>query len=355
MSDFDVIVVGGGPAGTTAAISCSSLGLNVLLVERGNVDGHKPCGGVLPPISAEVISDALGRKIPQRVMSSPSSLGLYYMPPSGKENGGTVRNYRLLNVNRDLFDRWLREVAEEEGVQIWYETSFMGFKREEPIQVELAGKDGSPIRGTTRYLIGADGVHSRVRRQLYGTEHEILYVPQEHLEADGDFEDCFYACFRGAVSPTYGYLIPKDDLFVVGAGFTKPLPDPFSACLDPFKEWLAEEFAFQQGAVKRREVWAIPYGFVCKGVGDVILVGDAAGLCNSLSGEGVRHAIRSGEIAGASIREAMTIGETLAAVYKDNIDPLARLIRKTHDLTLNLTDEGREEFVKTELKRVSLS
>ena len=355
MPDFDVIVVGGGPAGATAAISCSRLGLNVLLVERGNVDGRKPCGGVLPPICAEVISDALGREIPQRVMCSPRSLGLYYVPPSGRENGGTMRNYRLLNVNRDFFDRWLREVAGEEGVQIGYETSFMEFKPGQPVLVELNTRDGGTIRKTTRYLIGADGVHSKVRRQLYGAEHGILHVVQEHLVADGEFEDCFYACFSGAISPSYGYLIPKDDLFVIGAGFNGPLPDPISACLNPFKEWLAEEFAFQQREMRTREVWAIPYGFVCGGIGDIILVGDAAGLCNSLSGEGIRFAIRSGEAAGESVREAMTRGDALSAIYKNKIEPLARLTRKIHDFAVSLTDEGREEFVKSELKRISLS
>lgn len=353
MPDFDVIIIGGGPAGTTTAITCARLGLDVLMVERGSFDRHKPCGGVLPPICADVISDTLRKDIPPSVMCSPRNLGLYYVPPSGRESGGIVRNYKLLNVNRDLFDRWLRELAEEEGAKLWYETSFIEFKQSEAIHVVLA-KDGRIIKTTTRYLIGADGVLSKIRKLLYGAEGKILYVLQEHLKAEGDFEDCFYAFFREAISPTYGYLVPKDDLFIVGVGVPKPYSKLISVYINRFKEWLTKEFAFKQVSLKRKEVWAIPYGFVCRGVGNMILVGDAAGLCNSLSGEGVRLAIESGETAGASIQEAITNGKALAAVYNDHIEPLARLVRQTYHFATNLTDEGREEFVKSELSRVSL-
>ncbi|MFQ6053394.1 MAG: NAD(P)/FAD-dependent oxidoreductase [Candidatus Bathyarchaeia archaeon] len=354
MVDFDAIVVGGGPAGATTAITCSKLGLEVLLVERGDVGRRKPCGGVLPPICADEISDAVGRGMPERVMCSPRELGLYYVPPSGMENGGRVRNYRLLNVNRDSLDQWLRDLAEEEGAQIRYETSFIGFKQLDRLQVVLGDKDGGTVKMTTRYLIGADGVYSRVRRQLYGAEDRFLHVMQEHLKAEGDFEDCFYAVFRGEISPTYGYIIPKDGLLVVGVGVPQPCSTSIFVYINRFKEWLTEEFAFKQTSLERREVWAIPYGFVRKGVGDVLLVGDAAGLCNPLSGEGVRLAIKSGEAAGNSILEAVQEGKAPSVFYNHHIEHRARFLRRIHRFASSLTDEGREAFVKSELSRVSL-
>lgn len=349
-----MIVVGGGPAGAASAMACARLGLDVLLVEGGDPDRHKPCGGVLPPVCADVIAETLGREIPLSVMCTPRDLGLFYVPPSGRDRGGIVRNYRLLNVNRDLLDRWLREAAEEEGVQVRYRTSLMDFERGEPIRVVLAKKGGRTMRAATRYLIGADGVHSTVRERLYGAEERIMHVLQEHWRAEGDLEDCFYAFFREEISPTYGYVIPKDGLLVVGVGVPPSRPNLISTRIHRFKAWLTEEFAFKPSAMVHREVWAIPHGFVCEGAGNVILVGDAAGLCNPLSGEGVRLAIMSGEAAGASVQEAITDGEPLAALYHEHIEPLAHLLRRTHDLVSSLTDEGREAFVQSELSRVSL-
>jgi len=342
MTDFDAIVIGGGPAGAAAAATCARSGLKVLMVERGGLDRHKPCGGVLPPVLADVIEDIFEREIPPGVMCSPRTLGLFYVPPSGRENGGVVRNYRLLNVDRDRFDRWLREVAVEEGAKLWCETSFLGFEQSESLRVLLARKDGSIVRATARYLVGADGVYSRVRAQLYGAEERVLHVLQERWEAEGDFEDCFYAFFRGAVSPTYGYLIPKDGLLVIGVGCPRSDASLITHYIRRFRGWLAEEFAFRGEVLHRREGWAIPYGFIREGVGGAILVGDAAGLCNPLSGEGIRFAIESGEAAGAAIREAADNGDTLAAIYSEHIAHLARTVRKVHRFATSLTDEGRE-------------
>lgn len=94
-SDFDVTIVGGGPAGAISALKCSELGLDVLLVEKGNINRHKPCGGLLSPLCIDVISNALRRTIPQDIISSPAMLELYYVPPSGKRNGGVVK--KILN------------------------------------------------------------------------------------------------------------------------------------------------------------------------------------------------------------------------------------------------------------------
>lgn len=354
MPDFDVVVIGGGPAGAAAAITSSRSGLEVLLVELGGPFRHKACGGVLPPVTADLISDTLGRSIPESVMSTPRELGLYYVPPSGRVNGGAVRNYRLLNVNRDLLDQWLRKLAQEEGVEIRYETSFLRFQDSDPIRVFLAKKDGTVLKITTRYLIGADGVHSRVRKQLYGVEEKLLHILQESWRAEGNFDDCFYALFNGSISPAYGYVIPKDGLLVFGVGAPRAYLKCITAYLIRFKDWLKEEFAFREGSLEGREIWAIPYGFVRKGVRDIILIGDAAGLCNSLSGEGVRWAIESGVTAATSIQEAISNGRALADVYGDRIEPLESFVRRTYNFSTSLTDEGREEFVRSELKRVSL-
>jgi len=355
MPNFDVIVVGSGPAGATAAIKCSRYGLNVLLVEKGPPYRHKPCGGVLPPVCGDLIEETVGKRLPSSVMSVPDSLGLCYVPPSGRSNGGILRNYRLLNVNRDLFDQWLRSLAEGEGARIMYNTSLIEFKQSKPIRVVLINKNVDPIKATTRYLIGADGAFSRVRRRLYKAGNSTLHVYQEHLRARGDLEDCFYAFFREEISPTYGYLIPKDGLYIVGLGVQPYNSINVLSQIKFFKRWLANEFAFSERSLEKREAWSVPFGSVRAGVGNTILVGDAAGLCNPLSGEGVRFAMASGEAAGDAVEEVLGSGDDLSALYSGHIEQLARIVQRTYIFASNLSDEGREEFVENELNRITLS
>lgn len=349
MLDYDVVVVGGGPAGAISALKIVQLGLDVLLVERGSVNRHKACGGILPRICVDLLSEALGVSLPTSVLCAPPALGLYYVPPSGLPNSGTRRNYRLININRDSFDQWLRHLAGASGVTILYDTEFLQSSGSEPVTV-VVKREKKPVTVTTKYLIGADGVHSRVRGHIYGdirTAKEL--VLQEHWSAEGNFKDYFYAFFSGKVSPAYAYVIPKDGLFVVGTGVPPTSLMKPDESITRFKEWLRRDFAFQPKHRVRRETWAIPYGFTCEGRENTILVGDAAGFCNSLSGEGIRLAIESGLAAGDAIRDTTSDDTPLAQVYRDYVEGLSSFIHQVHSYVLTMTDSIREDFVQSEL------
>ncbi len=353
MPRFDIIVVGGGPAGAVSALACSRLGLSVLLIERGASGRHKPCGGVLPPACADLLSEALGLSIPESVMSSPRTLGLYYVPPSGRRNSGSVRRYKLLNINRDLFDRWLCGVAEGSGAEVWYETELLDLRPSGGNRILAKGNAGT-IEAEARYIVGADGVYSKVRRQLYKRGMKAFSIVQEHYEGQGDFGDYFYTFFRGEVSPTYAYVIPKDGLFVIGLGSSGTDPTPMHTRVERFKAWLAEEFAFRPISLERREAWAIPDGSVALGEGDVVLAGDAAGFCNPLSGEGVRLAIESGIAVGEALKDAIENGRPIVESYQERVEWIALLVHEFRRFTSSLTDEDREKFVKSELNRIPL-
>lgn len=345
MTDFDVTVIGGGPAGSTAAISCARLGLKTLLVEKGARNRHKTCGGILPRVCSDLFEEALDMSIPEHVMSVPPSLGLYYVPPSGRGNGGKLRNYSLLNVDRDVFDQWLRDEAEEEGVVVRYNTIFRGFDEKDDIQVSLGE------RVTTKYLVGADGVQSSVREKLYGKEENVAFVFQEVVEAEGEFDDNFYAFLREEISPIYGYLIPKKGYLKLGVGVSQPYLESSSQYLTRFKNWLGEEFMYKELSIRCKEVWGIPYGYVHRGRGNVPLVGDAAGFCNAFSGEGIRFAIESGLAVGYAVEEVMEDHGSLLENYTAETESLRSFVQRTHSFATSLTDMSREEFVANEHKR----
>lgn len=352
MSEFDAVVVGGGPAGAASALKCAELGLSVLLMERGGGSESKPCGGILTPACVDLIEESLGVDLPQRVMCRPERLALHYVPPSGKRNGGVVRGYRLYNINRGLFDGWLRELAAKAGAEVWMETEFLGLHPSKPLKLR-ARREGQTIQATAGCLVGADGVYSHVRRHIYDYEGlGMAAIGQEHWRLEGDFEDGFYVFFRGDVSPTYSYVIPKDGLYVIGTGVPVGHPASPRECMGRFKDWLWKEFALTPLSLSRREAWSIPYGFTLHGKEDVVLVGDAAGFCNPLSGEGIRFAIESGFAAGEAAHQATLYNKPIASVYTDLVQGINGFMCRLYEFTVALTDEGREEFVRSEIARI---
>jgi len=342
-ADFDVVVVGGGPSGALSALKCAELGFKVLILER-EPGRSKPCGGLLTPSCKSVLSELLRMEIPSDLMCSPAFLKVLYVSPNFKERG-CMKNFRLLNLRRGLFDKWLRGLAAEAGANIWYRTSFIKLAGLEPIQI-IARRDNQTIKVRARYLIGADGVYSRVRSQLYPNKKvETALVLQEYWRADGNFEDCFYVFLRGELTSAYSYVIPKDALIVVGFFAPKMNYTTLKARVEIFKKLLREELHFELHSLKRREVWAVPYGFILEGVGNIVLVGDAGGFCNTLTGEGIKYALESALAAAKSVREAASSKENLASLYREKVIELSSFLKKVHQLATSLTDEDRRQFV----------
>ena len=351
MGTFDVIIVGAGPAGVASALKCTKKGYNTLLLEKEPPGRHKPCGGITPTLFANLLEDEFGLRLPPDVMCSPKTLGLFYVPPSGRANGGDLRNYKLFNLDRDRLDQWLCQTAEGSGVKVLYGAQFLEFHRSGMIKVMVKGKK-SITELKSRYLIGADGVLSKVRRQLYpNLEWKMLKIIQEYWQAKGDFDEYFYVFLKGDITPSYAYLIPKNGLFVIGTGAPMRYSVSIHRCLGAFKEWLGQEFSFRPLSLERKEIGIIPYHSPLKGKGNVILVGDAAGFCNSFSGEGIRLALESGIAASEAITQAEQSGGRLSSLYAQQVKGLSEFIRKTYRFSIALSDREREKFVATQLKR----
>ncbi len=349
--DFDVTVIGGGPAGASTALQCARMGMRVLLLEKGPPNRHKPCGGVLPLVADEVITDIIDDEIPEEVYESPRELGLYYVPPSGREGGGRVRNYRVVNINRDRFDSWLLTKAIMSGVKVQFGAQFQHLEEEENRVFYSVGPEMRQVR--TRILVGADGVRSQVRKAILPSmDAPVLLVGQQYISISerGDIEDSFYGFLRGDLSPSYAYVIPKNDFLIVGLGVRPQQSPSVSEALTLFRQILADEFGVSSADPVAKEVWSIPYGYFAPGKGSTILVGDAAGFCNPLSGEGIRLAIEAGEIAASAI-QVTEGGEDLLERYARDVKSIADFVASVQSFVDSLDDDGREQFVREELNR----
>jgi geranylgeranyl reductase len=309
---FDVVVIGGGPAGATAAHDLASLGHNVLLLDRaGRI---KPCGGAIPPrliCDFNIPDHLLVARVKSARMVSPSDRQVD-MPIDGGFVG---------MVDREVFDAWLRERAEQAGASR-RTGRFKHFTRDEIgstiVHYEERASDGSLSAKSvrTRALIGADGALSAVARQcLPGADrlpyvfayHEIVRSPRAGSQFDGTRCDVYY---RGTVSPDfYGWVFPHGDTVSVGTG---------SACkgfsLRNSVGGLREAAGLQALETIRREGAPIPLHPLPRWDDghSVLLAGDAAGVVAPASGEGIYYAMTGGRLSAEAVDLFLKTGDARA-------------------------------------------
>lgn len=347
---YDVIVVGGGPGGATAAMCCARSGLKVLLLEKMARGRHKVCGGVLPMVAPDIIEQIVESPIPSHIMSDPPKLGLTYIPPSGKASGGRLTGYTVYNIDRDSFDMWMVDLARDAGADVLFSTQFISLHQGDTLSVRAESR-GKKVSFGSEFLIGADGVRSAVRKCLFpGPMSAPMVVGQEVWEGIGDCTSDFYTLLSRSISPSSSYLIPKNGRAIIGTGVLPRLEPTITVALRRLRTWLKEESIFVAKKLAMQERWAIPFGHITHGKGSVILVGDAAGLCNPLSGEGIRLAVESGEAASVSIGKCSEDRGALED-YTESMSGLSAMIRELHDFVIKSDDAAREEFVRTELTR----
>jgi geranylgeranyl reductase len=155
---YDTIVVGGGPAGATAASSLAKAGRSVLLLDRGG--RVKPCGGAIPP---RLIQDFA---IPDEMLAARVTSARMFAP-SDRIADMPIENGFVGMVDRQEFDEWLRARAGADGATL-RTGLFEGLSRNADgiviLQCREKGVDGAPFTLRARSVIGADGARSGVAR-----------------------------------------------------------------------------------------------------------------------------------------------------------------------------------------------
>ena len=320
MRSCDVLIVGGGPAGSTAAWKLRRAGADVLVLDRERFPRLKLCAGwITPEVVRELEMDL--ESYPHRLLSFPRlrvHVGRWQVPVACVQH----------SIRRFEWDAWLLERS--------------GAPVEQHNVRHIQAADGGYVIDDAyrcRYLIGAGGTRCPVYRELFREANprasELQIVTLEHeIEYDWEDGDCHLWFFEQGL-PGYSWYVPKEKgwLNVGVGGIAARIKDRGQ---DIKAHW--EHFAARLSGSLTRAAQYDPsgYSYYLRGRVDVVrrgnafITGDAAGLASRDLGEGIGPAIRSGTRAAAAILEGKpyhlddVTGLSVTSIIRSMLDIAAR-------------------------------
>ena len=296
--DCQILVVGAGPAGSSAALAAAREGARVLVVERRPVIG-------VPVRCAEYIPAPLIGEVGQEK-------GFIVQPIKGMRTilpSGEIKEMRApgFTIRRDLFDQILARRAGEAGARILLSSGVVS-RRGDEVVVRERGGALSGIRAEV--IIGADGPHSTVARWTGEPNRNLIPAVQATvpLTREMKFTEVY---FKREIYGGYGWVFPKGREANVGLGMKRLNPKglSLSMALKGFLAGLKEDGKIRGGASRSTAGWIPAEPLRSPRQGNLLLAGDAAGHTHPITGAGIAQAVISGKMAGKWAARAVRRGD----------------------------------------------
>jgi flavin-dependent dehydrogenase len=329
--EYDVVIVGSGPAGAAAAKALTGHDLDTVIIERAKLPRYKMCSGMLFPSALPIIAEDFG-KIPEEIMCEPRhilgaraclamDLPFVEMPLDAMAGDEAVSGEKTINAKRPEFDHWL---CRQSDASIVDQCAFKSFQEQGHITVAVKHQ-GSDAEIKTKYLVGADGTMSSVRKAISRDfDKGLRLIPQYEEWYTGTIElepGWFYMFYDRKITGFFACVIHKDDMIVAvtGAEQKESVKEYFAE----FRKFLEErhrlkvEETVMSHACVLHDMSATDNYFL--GDRNVLLVGEAGGF--NRAAEGITPALITGKAAGESILKSIESGEPAFSFYSSSAAP----------------------------------
>ncbi len=339
---WDVIIIGAGPGGSAAAKACAEQGLKTLVLEKKKLPRDKVCSGMVAgPMARNIIQREFG-SIPQSVLSTPSELSgqMFHVPGVEPES---IEWKTLMAWRKDL-DYWFVEKAQEKGAEIWDDSRFVRIEEIGNKYYVHIKRKTSTEKLRTNYVVGADGGGSRVRKCLFPNLRGRYAAPiRECYEGSLDIDKGYLHWFFPKSRPRPRFNVNhKGDCFLIEGSGVKELRPEIIETLIPYGFHPESKPIWRDACLIPILHGSLVSGSFRPARGNVLLIGDAAGLLFPITFEGIGVAMKSGLLAATAIFEAVRSGKESAAVYLEALNPIIEEIKTLHLLDKKLEKEFTE-------------
>lgn len=339
---FDVIVVGAGPAGSTAAKTLAEKGRKVLLVERFKMPRYKSCSGQLIQKTLDLVEAYYGEPVPVSTMCTPiKNRGVVL----ADDKGNTYRfEQNGRNVWRSAFDKWLADKTAAAGAEVREDTAAIACEAGEELVTVTLKSGGKAYTEQAPYLIDCEGVTGALKRKLMGKEPEYVTTFQTYNRGGIDLDPhFFYAWLQPDLSQYDAWFNVKDGQLVLGVSVRDSglIDEYFSR----FIAYMQDEHDLRIHEQLKEDRWLMhrvrPSCSIDYGVGRVLFAGETAGFLNPM-GEGVSSAIESGHLLATAMLDHFDEPERVLFAYRTAVLPLQDYMKRQWHLVSGMSDAFRE-------------
>ena len=338
---YDVIVVGAGPAGCTAAKILAESGFRVLLAEKYKLPRYKSCSGQLIQKTLNLVERYFGESPPHSVTCTPAeNRGMIFTNDKGKE-------YRFeqpgLNVWRSLFDEWLAGKAKQIGAELRDETVALSCQEEnDAVTVTFKGK--SVYTEQARFVLDCEGVVGVLKRKLLNNAPRYITTFQTYNQGSIDLDyHYFYAYLQPNLSEYDAWFNVKDGHLVLGVSVKDT--SKIDYYYQNFIAYMKERHGLHIEKQIKTDQWLMPHILPgCKidyGVGRVLFAGETAGFLNPM-GEGISAGMESGYCAAQAIMQHFDDLETVYSNYKERTKSLHNYMKRQWNFVAGIADTFHE-------------
>jgi geranylgeranyl reductase family protein len=333
----DVIVVGAGPAGATLAYELAKMGIGVLVLEKEKLPRYKCCAGGVTSKATKLLDFDISEVVEDVIYGVSFTFNL------GSPYRGQHSQPLMYTVMRDVFDYFLVQKAQQLGAVL------MDGQKVTQLQVGADWVEVSTADNIFRsqLLVGADGAYSVVTRELgmgrsieyiAGIESEIV-VPEEELAKWKSRVQIDLGCIPAG----YAWVFPKRNHLSIGVGCLASK----ARYLDRHYHKFLNSLSIGSYTIARSSNHLIPTCTKGKLVWQdkALLLGDAAGLTDPLTGEGIYNAIRSAQLAAPVLENSLLRGEVGLHDYQQIVEKtIMSELRIAHTLSRNFVRFPRLAF-----------